>query len=189
MLAEALRRAASPDELLSLLGGGEAVASATDSELDLRALGFSERERKMLSWVDGEASVEDLSLASGLKPDAAFRALLVAKWLGLITLAPGTRRAAPAPGQLEERRLEAKYEEVQDADYFTILGLPRSAGADEVRRAYERLSQEFDPLRFSGHPDPTLQQRAQVVASLLEEAARALEDDRRRVEYARHLLD
>ncbi len=189
MLAESLRRAVTPDVMLERLGGGEAVPLATDSELDLRALGFSERERKMLTWVDGEATVEDLCLASGLKPDVAFRALLVAKLLGLIEVKPGTRKVAAPSGQLDLQRLEAKFDEVQDADYFTILGLSRAAGSEDVRRAFQRLSQEFDPLRFSGHPDPALQQRAQVVAKLLEEAARALEDDRRRVEYARHLLD
>jgi citronellol/citronellal dehydrogenase len=73
---DGFHRAVTPDVLLEKLGGGEAVATANESELDLRALGFSERERKMLLWVDGEATVEDLSLASGLKPDAAFRALL-----------------------------------------------------------------------------------------------------------------
>lgn len=189
MLAESLRRAVTPDLLLEKLGGGEAVATANESELDLRALGFSERERKMLTWVDGAATVEDLSLASGLKPDAAFRALLVAKYLGLIDLKPGTRKTESASGQLDINRLDAKFDEVQDADYFTILGLPRVAGAEDVRRAYQRLAQEFDPLRFSGHPDAGLQQRAQTVSRLLEEAARALEDDRRRAEYARHLLD
>ena len=189
MLAESLRRAIAPDVLLEKLGGGEAVATANESELDLRALGFSERERKMLSWIDGEASVEDLSLASGLKPDAAFRALLVARYLGLIDVKPGTRKTESTSGQLDVNRLEAKYDEVQDADYFTILGLPRVAGGEDVKRAFTRLSQEFDPLRYSGHPDPSLQQRAQTVARLLEEAARALEDDRRRAEYARHLLD
>lgn len=189
MLAESLRRAITPDVLLEKLGGGEAVPSANESELDLRALGFSERERKMLSWVDGEASVEDLSLASGLKPDAAFRALLVAQHLGIIDVRPGSKKTESTSGQLDVDRLEAKYDEVQDADYFTILGLPRVAGTEDVKRAFQRLSQEFDPLRYSGHPDPALQQRAQTVARLLEEAARALEDDRRRAEYARHLLD
>lgn len=189
MLAESLRRAVAPDVMLERLGGGEAVPVATDSELDLRALGFSERERKMLTWVDGEATIEDLSLASGLKPDAAFRALLVAKLLGFIQVKPGQKKTENVSGNLDVQRLEAKFDEVQDADYFTILGLSRAAGSEDVRRAYQRLSQEFDPLRFSGHPDATLQQRAQVVANLLEEAAKALEDDRRRVEYARHLLD
>ena len=78
---------------------------------------------------------------------------------------------------------------MQEADYFTILGLTRNAGTEEVQRAFERLSEEFDPIRFSGHTDPSLQQRAAVVSRLLEEAARALEDDARRAEYARHLLD
>ncbi len=190
MLAESLRRAVTPDVLLERLGGGEAIPTVNESELDLRALGFSERERKMLSWVDGEATIEDLSLASGLKPDAAFRALLVAHYLGLLNLKPGRPRTVESvSGQLDINRLNARYDELQDADYFTILGLPRVAGAEDVRRAFQRLSQEFDPLRFSGHPDPGLQQRAQVVAKLLEEAAGALEDDRRRAEYARHLLD
>ena len=99
------------------------------------------------------------------------------------------KKTEPSSGQLDLHRLEAKFDEVQDADYFTILGISRAAGTEEVRRAFQRLAQEFDPLRFSGHPDPSIQQRAQVVARLLEEAARALEDDRRRVEYARHLLD
>ncbi len=189
MLAESLRRAVAPDVMLEQLGGGEAVPVATDSELDLRALGFSERERKMLTWVDGEATIEDLSLASGLKPDLAFRALLVAQLLGIIEVRAGEKKHEPVSGQLDLQRLEAKFDEVQDADYFTILGLSRAAGSEDVRRAFQRLAQEFDPLRFSGHPDPGIQQRAQVVAKLLEEAARALEDDRRRVEYARHLLD
>ena len=85
--------------------------------------------------------------------------------------------------------LDAKYDEIQDADYFTILGLQRGAGTDEVRRAHARLSMEFDPIRFSTHPDAGVHQRAQVVHDFIEEAARALEDDRRRIEYARHLLD
>ncbi len=189
LLAEALRRAVPVEALLEQLGGGEAVPAATDADFDLRALGFSDRERKMLAWVDGEATVEDLSLASGLKPDAAFRALLVAKLLGVLTVTLPAHPRVAIDAELDVRRLEAKYDEVQDADYFTILGLPRAASADDVQRAWQRLSTEFHPLRFSGHPDAGLQQRAQVVYGLLEEAMRALEDDRRRTEYARHLLD
>lgn len=189
LLAEALRRAVPTDALLERLGGAEAVCTATDHELDLRALGFSDKERKMLSWVDGEASVEDLTLAAGLKQEVSFRALLVAQWLGIIEVhAPEHPTVAPS-GDLDVRRLEAKFDEVQDADYFSILGLTRGASSEDVQRAYRRLAEEFDPIKFTGHPDASLQQRAQVVSTLLEEAARALEDERRRAEYARHLLD
>jgi hypothetical protein len=189
LVAEALRRALPVEELLQRLGGSEAVPSTIEGDLDLRALGFADKERRMLGYCDGEANVEDLALASGLKADVAFRAMLVAKLLGLIELkVPPRTTVAPSP-QLDVKRLEAKFEQVQDADYFTMLGLGRAAGGDEVLRAWQRLAEEFDPLKYSGHPDAALQQRAQVVYSVLEEAAKALGDDRRRAEYARHLVD
>ena len=189
LVAEALRRSLPVEELLHQLGGSEAVPRTIESQFDLRALGFADKERRMLGYCDGEANVEDLALASGLKADVAFRALLVAKLLGLIELTvPARTTVAPSP-QLDVKRLEAKFEQVQDADYFTMLGLGRAAGADEVMRAWQRLAEEFDPIKYSGHPDAGLQQRAQVVYTVLEEAARALGDDRRRAEYARHLID
>jgi DnaJ-class molecular chaperone len=58
-----------------------------------------------------------------------------------------------------------------------------------VKRAYERLATEFHPLRFAGHPDASLQYRAQQVRDVLSEAARALADDKLRAEYARNLQD
>lgn len=189
LLAEALRRAVPTDLLLETLGGAEAVCVATENDVDLRAMGFTDKERKMLSWVDGEASVEDLTLAAGLKQEHAFRALLVAKLLGVIEVKPPSKPAPVVSGDLDVRRLEAKYDEVQDADYFSILGLSRNASSDDVQRASRRLAEEFDPIKYTGHPDASLQQRAQVVSTLIEEAARALEDERRRAEYARHLLD
>lgn len=189
LVADAVRRGLPAEGLLELLGGGEATAIPLESELDLRALSFSERERKMLSWADAETTVEDLTLASGLKPELAYRALAVAKVLGVLELRKPNRPPPKVTPELEVRRLESKYDEVQDADYFSILGLPKNASGDDVRRAHERLSQEFDPLKFSGHADPSLQQRAQAVASLIDEAARALSDERQRIEYARHLLD
>lgn len=189
LLAEALRRAVPTDVLLETLGGAEAVCVATENDVDLRAMGFTDKERKMLSWVDGEASVEDLTLAAGLKQEHAFRALLVAKLLGVIEVKPPEKPAPVVSGDLDIRRLEAKYDEVQEADYFSILGLSRSASSDDVQRAFRRLAEEFDPIKYTGHPDASLQQRAQVVSTLIEEAARALEDERRRAEYARHLLD
>jgi len=189
LLAEAMRRALPAGALLETLGGGEAVPFTADGELDPRALGFGDKERRMLGYVDGEATVEDLTLASGLAPEAAWRALLVAKLLGVIDLKVPEAKSTPPTLELEVQRLADKFEQVQEADYFTVLGLSRSAGTDEVQRAFDRLAEEFDPVRYSGHPDAGLQQRAQVVFHALEEAAQALRDDRRRADYARHLVD
>jgi CheY-like chemotaxis protein len=188
MLAESLRRSLSPDVLLDKLGGIEARCAATDSELDLRGLGFSEKERRMLARVDGETTVEGLSLGAGLKPETAFRALLVAHWMGVVAMLPALEKPVLVSPEIDVKRLESKYEEVQEADYFTILGLSRSAGTEEVARAFRRLAEEFSPLRYAHHPDAGLQQRARVVQKSLEEAAHALEDEQRRTQYARHLM-
>jgi DNA repair exonuclease SbcCD ATPase subunit len=188
MLAESLRRSLSPDVLLDKLGGIEARCAATDSELDLRGLGFSEKERRMLARVDGETTVEGLSLGAGLKPETAFRALLVAHWMGVVAMLPAFEKPTLVSPEIDVKRLESKYEEVQEADYFTILGLSRGAGTEEVARAFRRLAEEFSPLRYAHHPDAGLQQRARVVQKSLEEAAHALEDEQRRTQYARHLM-
>ncbi len=125
----------------------------------------------MLGFVDGEATVEDIVMAAGLKAERAYKTLAVAKFLGLIEVRPPAQRRAQASPELDVQRLESKFEQVQDRRLLQrILGLARNAGSDEVQRAYERLAEEFDPLRFSGHPDASLQQRAQVVHRLLEGA-------------------
>ena len=189
LLTEALRRALSVDEVLESLGGSQAIPVPLECDLDARTLGFSDRELRLLTLVDGQATIEEVALASGLRQETAFKGLLVGRLLGLFDIKAPVSPSPTVSPSLDAQRLEAKYEEIQEADYFSILGLTRTAGSDEVQRAFERLSTEFDPIRFSGHPDVAVQQRAQMVHAMLSEAAKALEDDRRRSEYARHLLD
>ncbi len=191
LLLAALRRTLQGKPLLALLGGPRAVAQPQELRENLETLGFSEGERGVFARLGPGATVEALTEASTLRPDALQRCLLIGKYLGLLRMEPpseGARSASYEPG-FEERRLKAKYAQVQDADYFTILGIPRSAGVDEVRRAYSGLCEEFNPLRFAGHPNSQTRIQATTVYTVVEEAARALEDDWRRGEYARHLAD
>ena len=109
---------------------------------------------------------------------------------------PGAMMRAPAPRPQKEvnlgrqvERLTSKWAEAADADYFGVLGLPRSAGREEVARAFQQLASEFDPVRFAGHPDAAIRLTAQRLAELLSEAATALADDRLRADYARNLAD
>ncbi len=91
--------------------------------------------------------------------------------------------------ELDIKRLESKIEEIQGADYITVLGLSRSAGKEDVEKAFQHLVTEFHPLRYAGHSDPVLQRRAEEIQVILTEAAQALQDDRLRAEYARNLVD
>ncbi len=188
LLTEALRRAIPPDAALESVGGLDAIPFVKDPS-ELRALGLSERERRLLESADGESTIEELLLESGLRQEVAARLLAAAWTLQLMEVTPpAAPRPLPSP-ELDTRRLDAKYREIQESDYFSILGLSRSAGTDEVHRAFSSLSSEFNPLRFVGHPDPSLVLRAREVTDVLAEAAHALQDDRLREDYARSLTD
>ena len=192
LLTEALRAAMPVDGLLSSLGGLGATVRPAGGEIGLGELGLREPELALLRRAETPISVEQLLLGSGMRQEVALRTLALGRAFGLLTIEPGAvddgDTSEPAD-DLEVRRLSAKFDEVQDADYFTVLGLPRTAGGAEVRRAFELLSTEFHPLRFAGHPDPELQRRAQAVQELLSEALQALEDDGLRAAYARNLRD
>jgi len=188
LVAQALKRALPFEAQLELVGGSQAVPRLLQSALDSDTLGFGPRERELLLSIDGESTAESLIAAAGLKDERGYQALAVAKVTGLIAMGPrGGRAAAATPPAADPDSLDAKYEQVQHADYFGILGLPRTAGGEDVRAARERLSRQFDPLKWSAHPDPSLLRRAQAVLQSIEEAARTLQDDRLRAEYARHL--
>jgi len=191
LLAEALRDRVSAESFMTAAGGLRAGVLQSGSEPEPESFGLSSRELRLLAEVDGEQTLEQLVLGAGLPQDTALRVLGLGHALGLLHLRPAVPIDGDedSPGELDVRRLESKYEEIQDADYFSVLGLARTAGGEDVKRAHALLTAEFHPLRFAGHPDPVLQHRAQQISTSLSEAARALADDRLREEYARSLRD
>ena len=190
VLAEALRRALPPEEVEARIQGGRATPRPL-RRVDLGPFDFGDRERRLLEAVDGERTVLELLTRTGIRQDAGLRALAVAEVLGLLEVVPPEAAHAPevAPEVELERRLEAKWASAEEADYFTVLGVPRTAGTEEVQRAHARLVAEFDPLRYAGHPDPEVPVRAARLQTLLDEAAQALTDERLRTAYARSLVD
>jgi DNA-binding response OmpR family regulator len=189
VLAEALRRALPQEEV-------EARTHATRGvprrlvRTALEPFGFAAGERRLLEAVDGERTALELLRRAGLRQDAGLRALAVAQALGLLDVLPPE---SPAPSEVapevELERLEKKWAAAEEADYFSVLGLPRTAGTEEVQRAHARLAAEFDPLRYAGHPDPEVPARATRLLTLLDEAAQALGDERLRQAYVRSLVD
>ena len=189
LAAEGVRRGLPAEDVDRFVPSLRAVPKLL-RRVDPQALGLGDRERRLLEVIDGQRTVQQLLLASGVSKDAGRKAVAVAVALGWVELQPPSRQEAQAETvEVAAARLEARWAQVEDADYFTVLGLPRNAGTDEVARAFARLSAEYDPLRWSGHPDPRVQVRAERMQALLSEAARALSDDTLRGAYARSLGD
>jgi curved DNA-binding protein len=65
---------------------------------------------------------------------------------------------------------------MQYRDYYEILGVIRSAGADEVKRAYRKLARKF-------HPDVSKEKNAENKFKEVQEAYEVLRDPEKRAAY------
>ena len=188
VLAEAVRYGRGSEFMLNALGGRNAIPSAARVPESQEMPALSTQQVALIRRADGRESIESLCALVGIPLDVGVGAFWVGNILGLVEFQSAPQELA-AMIEIDVRRLDAKFEAVQQADYFQMLGLPRSAGVEEVREAFEVLSAQYNPLKFAGHADPKVHQRAQQVRELLAEAATALEDDDLRRQYARSLAD
>ena len=74
-------------------------------------------------------------------------------------------------------------EETITADYYRVLGVPRSATAAEIREAYIELVKKFHPDRLGAYPEPAAWQTANTRLAEFNEAFNVLGDPARRKEY------
>ena len=65
---------------------------------------------------------------------------------------------------------------MQYRDYYEILGVPRGADADEVKRAYRKLARKF-------HPDVSKEKNAEDKFKEVQEAYEVLRDSEKRAAY------
>jgi hypothetical protein len=191
LMSEAMRTRFPPELMLERIGGLGAIPVRLEQQLSESLPGLSEGDRQLFASIDGMASVQTLLQAAGVDQSRALSLLFMVKSLKLLDFVTTEAPPEPSPSrpELEVERLNSKLEQAQEADYFSILGISRSAGAEEVRRTFELLSAQFDPLRFAGHPDPAIVDKATELQGLLREAFQALRDDTLRESYARNLRD
>jgi curved DNA-binding protein CbpA len=71
----------------------------------------------------------------------------------------------------------------REKDYFERLGIPETAGRDEVKRAFLGLAKQFHPDRFASPALADLNVVVRDFFAAVNEAYETLSDDRRRLEY------
>jgi len=90
--------------------------------------------------------------------------------------------ATPAPGD-PESQVAWKAERLDTLDYFELLGVPTTASAGEVKRAFYTESRAYHPDRFFQLDDEAFKTRVHEVYKRVTEAYYVLRDDVRRKKY------
>ncbi len=95
----------------------------------------------------------------------------------------GPRPEATAMEATLRRALEFVAPRAKTKDLFARLGIPRTAGRDEVKQAYLGLAKQFHPDRFLAPALSDLTTTVKELFAALNEAYEVLSDNRKRAEY------
>ena len=79
--------------------------------------------------------------------------------------------------------VEQRAAALERLDYFEVLRLPQTAGADEVKAAYYRESRTYHPDRYAALPSPQLRDLIARIYRRINEAYTVLRDDAKRQRY------
>jgi hypothetical protein len=146
-------------------------------------------ERLVPLLFDGVRPLDEVISLAGL-PEATVAEIALAAWVfGLLTpaadaAAPDDRRSFPVRDRdIERERILTRYALALDGDYFEVLGLPRRASSEEIRRAYHLVCQELAPATLGLELARTVAREVEVVREVLEEALRVLGSETLRIPY------
>jgi curved DNA-binding protein CbpA len=91
--------------------------------------------------------------------------------------------AAQAEENDPRKTAEELFERAAGANHYEVLGVSRSASADEVKRVYYAHAKRFHPDLFRRETDETLQQRIEVAFAKVAQAYDVLKDSALRAAY------
>ena len=201
LILEGVRRKFLLDRMVQVLGSPASLLAPIPSEdrspraPQLSQLGFLKEEREVLNLVNGLRPVEEIVFLSGQNATTVYRVLLACVVTGLLAVAvrgvrgggEGADDALERNLEIGRRRVEAKYEQINHASYFEILGVNAGATTYEIDAAYKRLVREFHPMNFAHAELRDLQDKLEAIHRTLDEAHEVLADELLREGYRQSL--
>jgi DnaJ domain len=101
---------------------------------------------------------------------------------GSVGRGPGGTAIDPADTALR-RALREVAPRANEGSHFARLGLPETAGRDDVKAAFLSLARQFHPDLFAGPAMADLQDTVRLFFTAVNEAYQVLSDDKRRAEH------
>ncbi|MEM6291216.1 MAG: DUF4388 domain-containing protein [Myxococcota bacterium] len=180
------------DTLLGLLGGGGVYPllrpGARPEELGID-LGLESGQRRLLGQLDGRRDLDGLCERSVLSDRLVLATVYGLHVLGLAELSEEALASGEGvdPEALDRVRIEERLKLVREADYFQILGLPRDAGAADVRRAHREVRITFEDDAVEHGTRDALRRELLEIRAALDDALQLLCEDDLRLAYLAHL--
>ena len=198
VLIEVVRRSIPASAALPRLGGvGARLAEGPRWEL-LSECALSEAEQQWLGRAKGATLDEALAGAPG---DDLVPVVYALVQLGVLTIGMAGMKATkkkrtgprdrfdPIDAQAVRSQVKARLNLVEEGDYFSLLGVPRSATAYEIHRAYLELRRGFEPSLVLNAATADLADDLELIIEVLDEAHDVLRDQSRRERYRRAIED
>ena len=187
LAVEGVRRRWLAPRTEAILGGPATLVTPVQDAPGAAELGLLPEEQRALASADGLRTLDEVLAASPL--DALSTRQLVAALVLVgalhIKVVQAGRPSAQVSAGIDLARVREKLELVRRADYFTVLGLGRTATPHEVRAAADRLAAEFQPERFRGLQEEGLAARLEEIRRVVNDAREVLTDPFLREEYQR----
>ncbi|MBN1960256.1 MAG: DnaJ domain-containing protein [Deltaproteobacteria bacterium] len=192
IIAEGVRRKYLLPRMMTRVGGPSSIVVVRGNKADLESLNLASEELSVVRLLDGTRSLEDAIFSSGIEALRVYHAVVI---LVTMSLAEVTVRGiegiskdgASGADAIDRARISDKLEQVRNDDYFKILGVTRSATTFEIDRAYERISGEFQPQRFSSKIQEDMYDELFEIEQVLREARQVLRDEKVRERYDKHI--
>ncbi|HVT10324.1 MAG TPA: hypothetical protein VHO67_22845 [Polyangia bacterium] len=173
-------RGADPSRLLAELGAG--IDALLDAELEAIVAARPPSEPSDFGGELTRKADPDL-MADAAR--AAQKKRAAAKKPGRTSPGMPVPAVAPPPADDPRARLLRRHAVVQEADYFTVLGVARAASDDDIRRAHAAVLRETAAVE--GPLAGELADQIADIRAVADEALRILTDARLRPRYAAHL--
>jgi len=197
VLIEVVRRAVPSDVALTRLGGGGTRIHEGERFDLLSECALPEAEQEWLARSKGAKLEEALASAPHHEMAPVIYALVQLGVVAVGTVETSTRKKRtsavatfdPIDAQAFRSQVTARLSLVEEGDYFSLLGVPRTATAYEIHRAYLELRRGFEPARVLNAATADLADDLDLIIEVLEEAHDILRDQARRERYRRAIED
>lgn len=214
LLLEVVNQVSDPAVVRRALGDLDVpLATVSHPLLPLEGTTLGPADGYVLSRVDGSMTARQILEIAPLPAEAVARSLYALLSAGVIERRPRRDRAsvrrrddatAPAVGEAREQaavaaargpvvspdqrlQIERIFGGLAVKNHFEVLGVPRTAGPEEVKAAYHSLARRFHPDALGDAASADLEEKARAIFVRVTEAFRVLRGTASRARYEEKL--